>query len=109
MCIFSECLVHLYQSLSLAEFSLFDIILCVFCCSKSNISSARDFGIVENGSGEDFEEQDEELRRKIELEAEERMLEETLEYQRQIENEAKKKHLEEQQKRASGMILETGS
>ncbi|XP_073035467.1 uncharacterized protein [Primulina eburnea] len=40
----------------------------------------------------------EEYRRIIELEAEERKLEETLEYQRRIENEAKQKHLAEQNK-----------
>ncbi|XP_024971929.1 uncharacterized protein LOC112510812 [Cynara cardunculus var. scolymus] len=41
---------------------------------------------------------DEARRRKNELEAEERKLEETLEYQRRIENEAKQKHLAEQLK-----------
>ncbi|KAJ9560193.1 hypothetical protein OSB04_005353 [Centaurea solstitialis] len=41
---------------------------------------------------------DEARRRKDELEAEERKLEETLEYQRRIENEAKQKHLAEQLK-----------
>lgn len=51
--------------------------------------------VAENGVNQ----QEEELRRrKIELEAEERKLEETLEYQRRIENEAKRKHLAEQQK-----------
>ncbi|CAN4099344.1 unnamed protein product [Withania somnifera] len=43
----------------------------------------------------------EEYRRMIELEAEERKLEETLEYQRRIENEAKQKHLAEQHKRTA--------
>ncbi|XP_039062565.1 uncharacterized protein LOC120207108 isoform X3 [Hibiscus syriacus] len=47
----------------------------------------------------DLKQQEEEFRRKIELEAEERKLEETLEHQRQIENEAKQKHLAEQNKR----------
>lgn len=37
--------------------------------------------------------------RRIQLEAEEKKLEETLEYQRRIENEAKHKHLSEQHKR----------
>lgn len=50
--------------------------------------------------------QEEELRRKIELEAEERKLEETLEYQRRIENEAKQKHLAEQRKKTTGIIPE---
>ncbi|CAL1368049.1 unnamed protein product [Linum trigynum] len=50
----------------------------------------------------DLKQQEEEFRRKIELEEEERKLEETLEFQRRIENEAKLKHLAEQQhKRAS--------
>ncbi|KAE8730721.1 hypothetical protein F3Y22_tig00002889pilonHSYRG00003 [Hibiscus syriacus] len=49
---------------------------------------------------DDLKQKEEEFRRKIELEAEERKLEETLEYQRQIENEAKQKHLAEQNKRA---------
>ncbi|KAK4437120.1 hypothetical protein Salat_0045900 [Sesamum alatum] len=43
--------------------------------------------------------QEEEYKRRIELEAEERKLEETLEYQRRIENEAKQKHLAEQHKK----------
>ncbi|XP_062209984.1 uncharacterized protein LOC133911660 [Phragmites australis] len=41
-------------------------------------------------------EQEEELRRRVQLEAEERKLEETLEYQRRIEEEAKQKHHAEQ-------------
>ncbi|KAJ4960996.1 hypothetical protein NE237_020906 [Protea cynaroides] len=50
--------------------------------------------------------QEEEFSRIIELEAEERKLEETLEYQRRIENEAKQKHLAEQHKKACGTISE---
>ncbi|XP_015067568.1 uncharacterized protein LOC107012282 [Solanum pennellii] len=45
------------------------------------------------GNGDSLKEQ--EYRRTIELEAEERKLEETLEYQRQMENDAKLKHLSE--------------
>lgn len=61
-----------------------------------------------------LKQQEEELRRKIELEAEERKLEETLEYQRRIEEEAKQKHLAEQFKNStetSSCILvdETGA
>ncbi|KAL5814025.1 hypothetical protein ACOSQ4_024666 [Xanthoceras sorbifolium] len=52
------------------------------------------------GNGDDLRLQEEEFRRKIELEAEERKLEETLEYQRRIENEAKLKHLAEQHRRS---------
>ncbi|KAI3977988.1 hypothetical protein MKX01_032365 [Papaver californicum] len=72
---------------------------------NSPSASDRHF-VIDNGNSADFEQQEEELRRKMELEAEERMLEETLEYQRRIENEAKQKHLAEQHKRASGIILE---
>ncbi|KAL8244088.1 hypothetical protein R6Q59_010346 [Mikania micrantha] len=47
--------------------------------------------------------EDEAQRRKFELEAEERKLEETLKYQRRIENEAKQRHLAEQHKNISRM------
>ncbi|XWS48080.1 hypothetical protein CRYUN_Cryun13aG0041900 [Craigia yunnanensis] len=49
----------------------------------------------------DLKQQEEEFRRKIELEAEERKLKETLEYQRRIENEAKQKHLAELNKKTN--------
>ncbi|XP_055828881.1 uncharacterized protein LOC129896911 isoform X2 [Solanum dulcamara] len=52
------------------------------------------------GNGDSLNEQ-EEYRRMIELEAEERKLEETLEYQRRMENEAKLQHLVEQTKRTA--------
>ena len=55
---------------------------------------------------DDLEQLEEEFRRKIELEEEEKKLEETLEFQRRIENEAKQRHLAEQQKRSSGFYLE---
>ncbi|KAG8652497.1 uncharacterized protein LOC110617922 isoform X2 [Manihot esculenta] len=54
---------------------------------------------------DDLKRQEEEHRLKIELEEEERKLEETLEYQRRIENEAKLKHLAEQQHKKSGRTL----
>uniref|UniRef100_A0A5B7A9X7 USP domain-containing protein n=1 Tax=Davidia involucrata TaxID=16924 RepID=A0A5B7A9X7_DAVIN len=57
-------------------------------------------------SGNPLEHQEEEFRWRIELEAEERKLEETLEYQRRIENEAKQKHLVEQHKKTSKTISE---
>lgn len=50
---------------------------------------------------DDLEHHEEDFRRKIELEEEEKKLEETLELQRRIENEAKQKHLAEQQKKLS--------
>ncbi|KAF3614490.1 putative LOB domain-containing protein 27-like [Capsicum annuum] len=53
------------------------------------------------GNGDSFNEQDKEYRRRIELESEERKLEETLEFQRRMENEAKLKHLAEQTKRTA--------
>ncbi|KAL8042153.1 hypothetical protein ABFX02_09G032600 [Erythranthe guttata] len=49
----------------------------------------------------------EEYKRRIELEAEERKLEETLEYQRRIENEAKQKRLAEKQQRLSRIISDS--
>lgn len=53
---------------------------------------------------DDLKQQQEEFKRKIELEAEERKLEETLEYQRRIENEAKQRHLAEQLKKSTRTI-----
>ncbi|XP_022135262.1 uncharacterized protein LOC111007268 isoform X2 [Momordica charantia] len=58
-----------------------------------------DIAVFENGNA--LRLQEEEFRRKIELEADERKLEETLEYQRRIENEAKQKHLAELQKKSA--------
>ncbi|XP_038725297.1 uncharacterized protein LOC120016543 isoform X2 [Tripterygium wilfordii] len=58
---------------------------------------------------DDLKQQEEEFRRKIELEAEERKLEETLEYQRQIENEAKEKHLAEQFKKITQKVPVKGA
>ncbi|KAJ4972883.1 hypothetical protein NE237_006057 [Protea cynaroides] len=68
--------------------------------------SHPDSEIAVSVNSDELIQQDEEFRRKIELEAEERKLEETLEYQRRIENEAKQKHLAEQYKKAGGTILE---
>ncbi|KAG5536729.1 hypothetical protein RHGRI_024228 [Rhododendron griersonianum] len=59
--------------------------------------------------GDALQQEEEELRRRIELEAEERKLEETLEYQRRIEEEAKQKHLAEQHKRTPRTIPEKHS
>ncbi|KAL6549340.1 hypothetical protein OROHE_008457 [Orobanche hederae] len=50
--------------------------------------------------------EEEEYKRIIELEADERKLEETLEYQRRVENEAKQKHLAEQYKKSSKAVEE---
>uniref|UniRef100_A0A2P2MPN3 USP domain-containing protein n=2 Tax=Rhizophora mucronata TaxID=61149 RepID=A0A2P2MPN3_RHIMU len=52
-------------------------------------------------NGEDLKQQEEEFRSKIELEAEERKVQESLEYQRRIENETKQQHLAEQQNKKS--------
>ncbi|KAJ0241687.1 hypothetical protein HA466_0210770 [Hirschfeldia incana] len=53
---------------------------------------------------EALKEQEEDYRRRIELELEEIKLEKTLEYQRRIENEAKEKHIAEQQKKYSPLV-----
>ncbi|KAL8091545.1 uncharacterized protein LOC141692568 isoform X2 [Apium graveolens] len=59
------------------------------------------------GSGVDLTNEEDELqRRNLEIEAEERKLEETLEYQRRIECEAKEKLLAEQHKRSAMTTLE---
>ncbi|XP_059303889.1 uncharacterized protein LOC132055894 [Lycium ferocissimum] len=63
--------------------------------------NGEDQGDEAVGKGVSLNEQEEEYRRKIEFEAEERKLEETLEYQRRMENEAKLKHLAEQTKRTA--------
>lgn len=72
----------------------------------STDDNQRESEIVANASGDDMKQQQEELKRKIELEAEERKLEETLEYQRRLENEAKQKHLAEQCKMTGEILLE---
>lgn len=81
------------------------------CCSSSPVASDdEDSGMkpVASMNDDDSKQEEQELRRKIELEAEERKLEETLEYQRRIENEAKQKHLAEQRKKTTGLIPEKG-
>ncbi|KAF4367605.1 hypothetical protein F8388_011244 [Cannabis sativa] len=55
--------------------------------------------VIVSVDGDSLKQQEEELRRRIELEAEERKLEETLEFQRRMENEAKQRHLAEQHKK----------
>ncbi|PON86059.1 Zinc finger, C2H [Trema orientale] len=61
----------------------------------------QDSEIVVSVNGDDLKQQEEELKRRIELEAEERKLEETLEFQRRMENEAKQKLLAEQHRKAT--------
>ncbi|PQQ08494.1 uncharacterized protein Pyn_19297 [Prunus yedoensis var. nudiflora] len=65
-----------------------------------------DSEIIVSVNGDDLTQLEEESKRRIELEAEERKLEETLEYQRQIEKEAKQKHLAEQNKKSTQMHAE---
>ncbi|GFZ07764.1 ubiquitin carboxyl-terminal hydrolase-related protein [Actinidia rufa] len=82
------------------------------CCSFPVVSSEDhpDSEIVVSVPGTVLKQHyEEEFRRKIELEAEERKLEETLEYQRRIEKEAKQKHLAEQHKKITGTIPEKHS
>ncbi|XP_068647047.1 uncharacterized protein [Aristolochia californica] len=64
-----------------------------------------EFYSVFSASMDNLKQQEEECRRKIELEAEERKLEETLEYQRRIEDDAKRKHLAEQHHKKAGRIV----
>ena len=76
--------------------------MCIPCCSSITSvpdSDHVDADIVIPESVDHSKELKEESRRKIELEAEERLLEETLEYQRRIENEAKQNLLAEQRRR----------
>ncbi|XP_057443061.1 uncharacterized protein LOC130734595 isoform X2 [Lotus japonicus] len=72
----------------------------------SSDSNYLDSEMVVSMKGDDLDPQEEEFRRKIELEKEEKKLEETLEFQRRIENEAKQRHLAGQQKKSSGTYLE---
>lgn len=79
-----------------------------FCYSSNLVAPESDFldHEVVSMNDDDLEQLEEEFRRKIELEEEEKKLEETLEFQRRIENEAKQRHLAEQLKRSSGLYLE---
>ena len=72
-------------------------------CSSLAVASDGDHldSEVVSLNSDDLKQQEEDFRRKIELEAEERKLEETLEYQRRIENEAKQKHLGELNKKTN--------
>ena len=88
----------------LANFLLLVDVWLITCCSPFPVSSDGDAAEVDIAVFENVDAlrlQEEELRRKIELEADERKLEETLEYQRRIENEAKQKHLAELQKKSA--------
>nr|XP_011464559.1 PREDICTED: uncharacterized protein LOC101311291 isoform X2 [Fragaria vesca subsp. vesca] len=70
-------------------------------CPVASYGDPLDSELVVSVNGDDLKQQDEESRRRIELEEEERKLEETLEYQRQIEKEAKQKQLAEQNKKST--------
>lgn len=80
----------------------------MFSCSSLAVASDSAYldSEVVSVTSDDLKLQEEEFRRKIELEAEERKLEETLEYQRRIENEAKQKHLAEQNKKTNQAYTE---
>lgn len=93
----------------LANFLFLVDVWSITCCSPCQIPSDGDAAevdipVIENSDA--LRLQEEEIRRKIELEADERKLEETLEYQRRIENEAKQKHLAELQKKSAQTNLE---
>ncbi|KAI3711453.1 hypothetical protein L2E82_41555 [Cichorium intybus] len=62
-------------------------------------SNCESESVDEDSSVDIIKQEDEAMRRKIELEAEERKLKETLEYERRIEDEAKQKHLAKQIKK----------
>lgn len=79
------------------------IYLMISCSSFPSFASYGDHSEAEFFS-EVLKEQEEEYRRQIELEDEERKLEKTLEYQRRIENEAKEKLIAEQQKKYSSLV-----
>ncbi|XP_021761693.1 uncharacterized protein LOC110726521 isoform X1 [Chenopodium quinoa] len=70
-----------------------------FSLSVSSDVDIVDSDLVPLESSDNLKDLEEEFRRKIELEAEERKLEETLEYQRRLENEAKQKLLAEQRRK----------
>ena len=65
--------------------------------------------LVSVSAADALKQEEEEFRRRMELEAEERKLEETLEYQRRMENEAKLKHLAQQHKKTTRMTMEMPS
>ncbi|CAM8978231.1 unnamed protein product [Rhodiola kirilowii] len=71
----------------------------------STTSMAKDedsnMDVAVSGIRDELIQQDEEHKRKVELEAEEKKLEETLEYQRRIENEAKQKHFTEKRRQTT--------
>lgn len=82
----------------------------ISCSSVPIIGSGEepDLEIVVAENCDRPDEQEEEIRRReIELEAEERKLEETLQYQRRIEDEAKQKHLAELLKKTATSLPET--
>lgn len=80
--------------------------LIISCSSLPPVSSFGDHSDADvvPEAIEALKEQEEEYRRRIELEEEEIKLEKTLEYQRRIENEAKEKHIAEQQKKYSSSV-----
>jgi hypothetical protein len=79
----------IFENVCMTILSIWNMLL--FC---SEIQA--DFDSKFSTSDDYFNEQEEEYRHRMQLEAEERKLEETLKYQRQIEEEAKQKHLAEQ-------------
>lgn len=100
-----ENILYLKFKLSIRRFEEYckpPLIFYKFLCFDSSFSAPSDGENQEDepvdAVGKDSLSQ-EEYKRQIELEAEEKMLEETLEYQRRIENEAKLKHLAEQHKK----------
>lgn len=94
---------HLHKNVHPHKSVFIDPSFCRMSVFASNVSHPD----LETVAGTAIESNNqEELRRKIELEAEERKLEETLDYQRRIENEAKQKHLAEQHKKSAAVSEE---
>lgn len=82
------------------------LILFFWLSPSAHEEEDQGFGMAFSGPDDALQLHNEEYQRRIELEAEERKLEETLEYQRRIENEAKQKHLAEQHKRTFDPVSE---
>jgi len=82
------------------------IYLLISCSSPLPVAPVGDHSEADivSEAVEALKEEEEEYKRQIELEEEERKLEKTLEYQRRIEDEAKEKHMAEQQKKYSSSV-----
>ncbi|CAI9290744.1 unnamed protein product [Lactuca saligna] len=71
---------------------------------EASATSTYDSGSIDEDGVDMNKHEDEAMRRKMELEAKERKLEETLKYQRSIEDEAKQKQLAKQQHKSNSRV-----